>query len=159
MVGFNYNIVQDYFTKWAEAFPMPDQTAKCITDILISLCARMGLPSIIHSDQECNFESTILHQTLQAFGITKSHTTSYHPQGDGMVEHLNQSILQILCSYVTKETDWEQYLPLIVYTYRTTVHSSTQVSLFNLCLGGSLSLIVFQTIIPLILHHIKSYCK
>ena len=44
-------VMQDYFTKWAEAFPMPDQTAKRITDILIILCARMGLPRIIHSDQ------------------------------------------------------------------------------------------------------------
>ena len=86
-------VVQDYFTKWADAFPMPDQTARRITDILINLCARMGLPRIIHSDQGRNFESTILHQTLQAFGITKSHTTAYHPQGDGMVERLNRLIL------------------------------------------------------------------
>ena len=50
-------VVQDYFTKWAEVFPMPDQTAKRITNILISLCARMGLPRIIHSDQGRNFES------------------------------------------------------------------------------------------------------
>ena len=93
-------VVQDYFTKWAEAFPMPDQTARRITDILINLCARMGLPRIIHSDQGRNFESTILHQTLQAFGITKLHTTAYHPQGDGMVERLNRSILQMLRTYV-----------------------------------------------------------
>ena len=128
-------VVQDYFTKWAEVFPMPDQTAKRITNILISLCARMGLPRIIHSDQGRNFESAILHQTLQAFGVNKSHTSAYHPQGDGMVEHLNRSILQMLRSYVTKETDWEQYLPLIMYAYRTTVHSSTQVSPFQLMFG------------------------
>ena len=54
-------VVQDYFMKWAEAFPMPDQTGKCITDILIGLCAAMGLPSFIHSDQGRNFESAILH--------------------------------------------------------------------------------------------------
>ena len=128
-------VVQDYFTKWAEAFPMPDQTAKRITDILIGLCAAMGLPRIIHSDQGRNFESAILHQTLQAFGVTKSHTSAYHPQGDGMVERLNRSILQMLRTYVTKETDWEQYLPLIMYAYRTTVHSSTQVSPFRLMFG------------------------
>ena len=128
-------VVQDYFTKWADAFPMPDQTTRRITDILINLCARMGLPRIIHSDQGRNFESTILHQTLQAFGITKSHTTAYHPQGDGMVEHLNRSILQMLRTYVTKECDWERYLPLIMYAYRTTPHSSTQLSPFKLMFG------------------------
>ena len=91
----------------------------------------MGLPRIIHSDQGHNFESAILHQTLQAFGITKSHTTAYHPQGDGMVERLNRSILQLLWAYVTKETNWEHYLPLIMYAYRSTIHSSTQVSSFS----------------------------
>ena len=111
---------------------MPDQKARRITDILINLCARMGL---IHSDQGRNFESTILHQTLQAFGITKSHTTAYHPQGDGMVERLNRSILQMLRTYVTKECNWERYLPLIMYAYRTTPHSSTQLSQFKLMFG------------------------
>ena len=33
--GNHYLLVQDYFIKWAEAFPMPDQTAKWITDILV----------------------------------------------------------------------------------------------------------------------------
>ena len=50
--GNHYLLIeQDYFTKWAEAFLMPDRAAKRITDILISLCARMDLLSIIHSDQ------------------------------------------------------------------------------------------------------------
>ena len=80
--------------EWAETFPMPDQMARCITDILINFFAQMGLPRTIHSYQDHNFECTILHQTLQAFGITKLHTTAYHLQGDGMVEHLNRSILQ-----------------------------------------------------------------
>ena len=52
-----------------------------------------------------------------------------------MVERLNRSILQMLRSYVTKESDWEQYLPLIMHAYRTTVHSSTQVSPFQLMFG------------------------
>ena len=74
-------IVQDYCTKWAEEFPMLDQTAN-ITDILISFCARMGLPSTIHSDQGHNLIALY-------FTNTRSHTTVYHPQGDRMVEHLN----------------------------------------------------------------------
>ena len=84
-ISFNGNwyllVVQDYFTKCANVFPMPDQTAKCITKELIGLCSRMGLPSVLHSDQGRNFESTILKQTLDAFGVTKLHTTAYHPQG------------------------------------------------------------------------------
>ena len=52
-----------------------------------------------------------------------------------MVKRLNRSILQLLRAYVSKETDWEHYLPLIMYAYRTTAHSSTQVSPFRFIFG------------------------
>ncbi|KAL5476046.1 hypothetical protein EMCRGX_G025948 [Ephydatia muelleri] len=44
-------VVQDYFTKWAEAIPMVDQTAATITNALVKLCSVFGLPEVIHSDQ------------------------------------------------------------------------------------------------------------
>ena len=67
---------------------MPDQTAVRITNELVKLFSMFGLPQIVHSDQGKNFESTVLKQTLEAFGISKSRTTAYHPQGDGLVERL-----------------------------------------------------------------------
>ena len=79
-------VVQDYFTKWVEAIPLPDQTANPITRELTKLFSTYGQPEILHSDQGRNFESAILSLTLQAFGVQKSRTTAYHPQGDGMVE-------------------------------------------------------------------------
>ena len=50
----------------------------------------MGMPDVVHSDQGRNFESTMLKQSLEAFGIAKSRTTAYHPEGDGMVERFNR---------------------------------------------------------------------
>ena len=44
-------VVQDYFTKWVEAIPMPDQTAQRITHELIKIFAVLGMPKILHSDQ------------------------------------------------------------------------------------------------------------
>lgn len=88
----------------------------------------MGMPEILHSDQGRNFESTLLHNTLEVFGVTKSHTTAYHPQGGGMVERFNRSLLQLLRAYVEKEHEWERYLPLVLFAYRTATHTSTGVS-------------------------------
>ena len=126
-------VVQDYFTKWADAIPLPDQTATRITAELVKLCSVMGMPEILHSDQGQNFESTLLHNTLEVFGVTKSHTTAYHPQGGGMVERFNRSLLQLLRAYVEKE--WERYLPLVLFAYRTATHTSTGVSPFMLMFG------------------------
>ena len=101
-------VVQDYFTKWAEAIPLPDQTAPRITAELVKIFSVFGLPEVLHSDQGRNFKSTILRQTLVAFGIAKSHTTAYHPQGDGMVERMDRSLLQMLRCFVEKQHDWER---------------------------------------------------
>ena len=128
-------VVQDYYTKWAEAVPLPDQTAARITGELIKVFSIFGHPEILHSDQGRNFESSILAQTLEAFGVHKSRTTPYHPQGDGMVERFNRSLLQLLRAYVDAQNDWERYLPLVLYGYRTSVHASTGISPFVLMFG------------------------
>ena len=67
-----------------------------------------GIPDTLHSDQGRNFESTILLQTLEAFGVTKSRTTAYHPADNGLVEHFNRSLLQMLQAYVQQHNDWEK---------------------------------------------------
>ena len=72
-------VIQDYFTKWADAIPLPYQTAVCITNALVKVVTDYGLPDIIHSDQGRNFESSILRPTLEAFGVAKSRTTVYVP--------------------------------------------------------------------------------
>ena len=86
-------VIMDYFTKWVEAVPLHDQTAASITKAITKICSTFGIPSILHSDQGRNFESHMLRQMLQAFGIKKSRTTAYHPQCDGMVEQFNRSLL------------------------------------------------------------------
>ena len=103
--------------KWAEAISMPDQTARQIKELM-----HTSFQPTVHGR---NFEGTILAQTLEAFGVTKSRITAYHPQGDGMVERFNRSLLQLLRSYVNSQSDWEYYLPLVFYAYHTATHTST----------------------------------
>ena len=93
-------VVQDYFTKWETAIALPDQTAICVLSILVKIFSEFGVPKSLHSDQGRIFESTILCQTLEVFGICNAHTTSYHAQCDGMVELFNHSLLQMLQPYV-----------------------------------------------------------
>jgi len=93
-------VIQDYMTKWVEAITITNQTAVTITKELIAVFCQYGIPDILHSDQGRNFESTILKQTLDAFGVAKSQTTAYHPAGDGLVECFNRSLLQMLHAYV-----------------------------------------------------------
>ena len=51
------------------------------------------------------------------------------------MERFNRSLLQMLRAYVQQHQDWEQYLPLVLYAYRTAVHASTGVSPFEMMFG------------------------
>jgi len=61
-------VIMDYFTKWVDAVPLHDQTAVSVSDTIINF----GIPTVTHSDQGRNFESSLFSQVLQAFGIQKS---------------------------------------------------------------------------------------
>ena len=51
--------------------------------------------------------------------------TPYHPMGDGLVERMNYSLLNLLHAFVQKSSDWEDHLQLLMYAYRTSKHTST----------------------------------
>ena len=133
-------VIQDYFTKWPIAIPLQDQTAASVVRALTDTFSIYGIPSFLHSDQGANFESTILKQTCEAFGIHKSRTTAYHPQGDGLVERVNCSLLQMFRTYCNQSSDWEQWLPLLLYAYRSSTHTSTKCSPYLLMFGREPSL-------------------
>ncbi len=51
-------VAMDYFTKWPEAYAVPDQSASTTAQRLVDeMFARFGVPDKLHSDQRRNFES------------------------------------------------------------------------------------------------------
>ncbi|KAL5477285.1 hypothetical protein EMCRGX_G024058 [Ephydatia muelleri] len=96
-----------------------------ITKELVDLFTTYGKPEIVHSDKGRNFESAIFQQVLKVFGVKKSQTTAYHPQGDDIVESFNCTLLQLLQTYVTRQEEWDKHLLLALYAHRTAVDFST----------------------------------
>ena len=92
-------VIMDYFTKWVEAVPLRDQTTASISAAVIKICCSFGVPDLLHSDQGRNFESHLFHQVLSAFGIQKSRTTAYHPQGDGQPFQPNVLLLVVVVMF------------------------------------------------------------
>lgn len=84
-------VVSDYFTKWTEAFALPEMEAETIArTIMEQVIVRFGVPSIIHSDQGRQYESKLFTEMFKLLGITKTRTTPYHPKSDEMVERFFQ---------------------------------------------------------------------
>ena len=50
-------VVQDYFTKWLEAFPMANQRAETIVEMLAIHFCRFGIKQELHGDQGRNLKA------------------------------------------------------------------------------------------------------
>ncbi|KAI3375555.1 hypothetical protein L3Q82_003886 [Scortum barcoo] len=62
-------VVQDYFSKWVEAYPVPNEQASTVAEKIASewVC-RYGAPLSLHSDQDTNFESAVFQGMCEAAG-------------------------------------------------------------------------------------------
>lgn len=86
-------IAMDYFSKWPEAYALPNQETVTVANVLVSqFFSRFGVPGELHSDQGRNFESSVFQEVCTLLEIHKTRTTALHPQSDGMVERYNRTI-------------------------------------------------------------------
>ena len=79
--GNSYLLVaMDYFTRWAEAYPLPNQEAATVAQKLTQeMFFWFSPPEQLHSDQGRQFESELIAEICKLLQICKTRTTPYHP--------------------------------------------------------------------------------
>eukprot|EP00731_Ephydatia_muelleri_P016275 Em0009g699a len=136
--GNRYVLVAgDYFTKWVEAYAIPNQEAGTVAKKLVDyLFCQFSPPEQLHSDQGRQFVSQLLQEICALLKIKKSRTSPYHPQGNGMVERFNRTLLDMLATTVSdNQANWEQCIRKVCFAYNSSVHSSTRFTPFFLMFG------------------------
>jgi len=136
--GFeNILVVTDHFSRYAQAYPTKNQLARTTAKILFeNFITHYGFPSRIHSDQGPNFESELIKDLCELAGIAKSHTTPYHPMGNGQVERFNSTLLKMLGTLEEDaKADWKSHVAPMVHAYNVTIHKSTGYSPYYLMFG------------------------
>ncbi|MBW0553605.1 hypothetical protein O181_093320 [Austropuccinia psidii MF-1] len=130
-------IIVDRFSKSMRCLPCHKEDTAMDTALLLwnNIISTYGVPKIIISDRDPNFKSEFWTNFYYMPGIELAFSTAYHPQTDGLVERMIQTMEDILrrfCAYGMEYKDHEDYthdwvtlLPEIQLAYNTSQHSTT----------------------------------
>ena len=134
-------VVTDCFTKYVEIYPMPNQEAYSVAQVLTKeFFSRFGVPNFLHSDQGTQFESQLFQEICQLLGIKKTRTTPFRPQSDGQSERNIKTLVKMVAIVTKEQENWDEHLPFISMAYRSTPHQTLGISPNYMMFGREISM-------------------
>ena len=130
-------VAVDYFTKWADVEPLAIITKQKIRNFVwCNIICRFGIPRALVSDNGKQFDNAKFKDFCAELGIKNYYSSLTHPQSNGQAE---VTIRTLKAALKTKLQDlkgkWVEYLPKVLWAYRTTRRSATQETPFALAFG------------------------
>lgn len=99
------------------------------------LFLREGFPSTVISDNGVQFVSQGFESFLVQSGIEHSKSALYYPQTNGLVERMNRVLNNCVQWALAGKCNVQNAVRSMLWFYRTTPHSSTKVSPYELLRG------------------------
>lgn len=126
----------DHFSKWSEARAIGEKTAENVGKFILDCVCRLGPMDSIITDQGKEFTNKVVDFLTDELQIDHRISSAYHPQTNGQRERDNRTLKEML-SKVTNEnaTDWDVLLQSALFAYRTSIHSSTKCTPFEVMYG------------------------
>jgi len=127
----------DYFTKWIEAVPCRRANDSIIIQFLeTNILSRFGCPEKIITDNYAAFKSNKMVNFCHKFHITLGHSTAYYPQGNGLAETSNKSLINIIKKMLEEnKKNWHKKLVNALWADRLTTKRSIGISPYELVYG------------------------
>ena len=129
-------IFTDVVTRWAEVAVRASVDAATVAEAFISeVVGRHGAPAKVLSDLGSEFNAAFVDAVLALLGTDHLVSSGWRPQTAGQVERLNRTLIALLSKAAGGSATWERELPLILFSYHATPHTSTGVSPFAALYG------------------------
>ena len=139
--GYTYLLTcVDCFTQWPEAFPVADISAETATSTLVNgWISHFGVPSVVATDQEWQFESGLWRQLMKLLGKKLICTTAYHPNVNSLVEHFHRQLKSAL-KVQPNIDNWADHLPMVLLGIPTALKEDLHCTAAELVYGTILHL-------------------
>eukprot|EP00253_Pinus_taeda_P009055 PITA_09055 len=127
----------DYFTKWIEAIPCRQVNDSTVIQFLEgNILSRFGCPEKIITDNAATFKSKKMINFCHKFHITLGHSTAYYPQGNGLAESSNKSLINIIKKLLEEnKKNWRRKLTNALWADRISTKKSIGMSPYELVYG------------------------
>jgi hypothetical protein len=138
----NHDSIMVFVDRFSKAFILvPFREANFTEDRMMMMAltyvfCHWGIPDSIVSDRAKINTAFAWTNLLALLGVKPLLTTAHHSRGNGQVERINQVVETALRHYInTRQDDWDQWLPVIQYSYLVTPQTSTGLSPFKILYG------------------------
>jgi hypothetical protein len=127
----------DYFTKWVEAIPTKRATDSVAINFLEdNILSRFSCPRKIFTDNAQAFKYMAMISFCQKYNIILGHSTTYYPQGNGLVESSNKSLVNIIKKVLDEnKRSWHVHLKYALWANCISIKWSISISPFQMVYG------------------------
>ena len=130
-------VVIDMFSRWTEAVPLKNLSAKEVCRGLLEVFGRTAFPKSISADNGSNFTAQLSKELYSMLGIKIKHSSPYHPEGNSVIERFNATLKKLLHHVINgkKPKDWHNQLHFLLASYREVPHRITGISPYQMVYG------------------------
>ena len=127
----------DYVTKWVEAEPLATIPKQKVRNFVWrSIICRIGILRALVSDNGKQFDNPKFRDFYAELRIENYYSSPAHPQANGQVEVTIRTLKAALKTKLENlKGKWVEYLPEVLWAYKTTRRSATQETPFALAFG------------------------
>ena len=125
--------IQDNFTKYSLAISLSNHQAGTMADAFVKkfICI-FGSSKGVLADQGKDFLSNLLKRLAKRFRIKQFRTTAFYPQSNGTLERSHHVLGDYLKQFVAKNSQWDDWLELAMFSYNASVHEATKCTPYEL---------------------------